>query len=184
MAIEISGEVTTVSVNGVIYGGGVGKTYVDNAIAAALLAYSGGKVRLIYDPLTEEKGIQTKIINKTGAASVKGCLVTASKSYDMAVELQTNEFDTIGIIAESGIEDGVEVWIWKNGSICQVLANDNDAATRGFLAIADATNGRATFIEVPNTNPVQAEHFKEIGHVLESKAGGVNVLVLCEIHFN
>lgn len=36
----------------------------------------------------------------------------------------------------------------------------------------------------PPHNPVVAEHFKEIGHVMESKNAGTNVLVRCILHFN
>lgn len=39
-------------------------------------------------------------------------------------------------------------------------------------------------IDVPSASPVVAEHFKECGHVRESKSSGTKVLVECFVHFN
>lgn len=142
------------------------------------------KVRTYYDPATGERGFQTRLTNKTGAVSVKGNLVSSSPDFDLSFDFQKNEFDTFGIVAEAGIPDGSECWVWKNGSICLVLAEDGTVAPRAYLALAADTDGRADFIAVPSSNPNQAEHFKEIGHVLKQEASGVDVLVMCEIHFN
>ena len=128
-------------------------------------------------------GIAIKMINGTGAASVKGTLVSASKTEDGKFVLQANEFDTIGIVSESGMADGAECLVTISG-VAEVLWKDSNTATRGYVAIAADTDGRAVNVDVPTSNPVVAEHFKEIGHVLESKGSGTNVLVRCILHFN
>jgi hypothetical protein len=110
-------------------------------------------------------GIAVKMINGTGAETVLGSVVTVSSTEDNKFALQTNEFDAIGVVAEV---------LFKNG----------EAATRGHVALSADTDGRARGIAVPSSNPVVAEHFKEIGHVLESKNAGTNILVKCILHFN
>jgi len=76
------------------------------------------------------------------------------------------------------------MWVWMPGSICQVLFKNSTASTRGNVALAADTDGRAIDVAVPSSNPVVAEHFKEIGHVLETKSSGTNVLVLVATHYN
>ena len=151
---------------------------------ALQLLTAGDVVALGFDPATGERGFLTKIVNGTGAASVKGALVSESTTADNQYIHQSNEFDTIGVVAEAGIADGSATWIWKNGSRCQVLLKDGESATRGYLMLAADTDGRARNVDVPSSNPAVAEHFKEVGHVAESKASGTNVLVLTDTHYN
>jgi hypothetical protein len=61
---------------------------------------------------------------------------------------------------------------------------DSTAATRGYVALGDDVDGRIYQVEVPSSNPVVAEHFREIGHICESKNAGTDVLVLVGLHFN
>jgi hypothetical protein len=128
-------------------------------------------------------GLMIKLTNNTGSATVKGSVVSSSNSVDNAFKLQSDEFDAIGVVYESGISDGAEAWIVVSG-IAEVLFKDGVASVREYLALSADTDGRATCVEVPNVNPVVAEHFKEIGHTLESKDAGTNVLVKCVLHFN
>ena len=151
---------------------------------AISLVMHGGVVALGYDSATNERGMLTKMINRTGHTSVKGELVSVSTATDREVILQANEFDTLGVVQEAGIAEGSEMWVWMNGSVAQVLYKDTVAATRGYVLLAADTNGRAIDVAVPSANPVVAEHFKECGHVMESKAGSTNVLVLACLHFN
>jgi len=159
---------------------------------AALLAASGtaallqlaGKVALAADSTTLERGMVVRMINRTGGVSIKGTLVAASTATDREVIKQATEFDTIGVVQEAGVAEGSEMWVWMPGSVCQVLFKDTVAATRGNVLIAADTDGRAIDVAVPSANPVVAEHFKECGHVMESKGAGVGVLVLAAIHFN
>lgn len=151
---------------------------------ALTLLHIGNKVALGYDDATGERGFLTKIVNGTGSASVKGTLVSVSTTADNKFVLQANEYDTMGIVAEAGIANDAECWIWKNGSTAQVLYKDTVASTRGQICTAADTDGRAIDIVVPVGSPGIDAHFKEIGHVRESKIAGTDVLVLVELHFN
>ena len=128
-------------------------------------------------------GLAIKMLNGTGAASVKGTIVTASATVDNHVIPQNNEFDAFGVIAEDGVADGGEVFVIITG-VAQVLLADTDSATRGQLAICSPTDGRMTAIDVPSASPAAAEHFKECGHILNSVTAGTDKLVNVLIHFN
>jgi len=128
-------------------------------------------------------GLAIKLKNGTGSPSVKGSVVAISTTADNSFILQSNEFDSIGVVAESGRANGQLTWVIIQG-VAKVLFKDNVAAVRGYVALSADTDGRATNVAVPSANPVVAEHFKEIGHVMESKDAGINVLVNCLIHFN
>ena len=137
--------------------------------------------------LTPEGGIAISLTNKTGVASVKGSLVATSTVTDHAFELQADEINTIGIVYEDGIADGSECLVVVSG-IADVLLKDATASTRGFWAVAADTDGRANITEpTPSPNNTVGEHtihFKEIGHCLESKVAGTDVLAKCVLHFN
>ncbi len=146
---------------------------------------AGGVVALGYDTSTGERGFLCKHTNGTGTTSVKGSVVSISTTDDNKFVLQANEYDAIGVVAESGIANNGECWVWKNGSRCQVLVKDTIAVTRGGIMIAADTDGRADWLTSPGIGLPAAEiHFKEIGHPAESKSAGTNVLVLTDIHFN
>ena len=135
-------------------------------------------------PITPIGGIVIYMVNGTGQASVKGSLVSASTSADNKFILQSNEYDTIGIVYDNGIADGGKCRIVIAG-IAEVLFKDTVAATRGNVLIAADTDGRGTGIANPGSGlPATDTHFKECGHVLESKDAGTNVLVKCIVHFN
>lgn len=143
------------------------------------------KVAIGSDSATNERGLLAKIINRTGGASVKGTLVSCSTATDREAVKQANEYDTIGVVQEAGIAEGSEMWIWLNGSVCQVLFKDSVAATRGNILLAADTDGRAIDTTNPGSGlPAVETHFKECGHVMESKNSGTNVLVLACLHFN
>ncbi len=143
------------------------------------------KVAIGYDSATHERGFLVKLINRTGHASVKGELVSASPSADREVVLQSNEYDTIGVVQEAGVAEGSEMWVWMIGSVCQVLMKDTVAAVHGYMLLAADADGRADNIAVfgPGLAAVDT-HMKECGHVLSSAVGGTNVLALAMIHFN
>jgi hypothetical protein len=145
----------------------------------------GGSATAHTDGTTGERGFLVKIVNRTGAASVKGTLVSCSTTADGEAIKQANEYDTIGVIYQAGIAEGSLMWIWVTGSIAQVLFKNSTAATRGNILIAADTDGRAIDIANPGGGlPGTDTHFKECGHVLESKGAGTNVLVLAMLHFN
>jgi hypothetical protein len=134
--------------------------------------------------LTPEGGYAIRMTNRTGAPSVKGSIVSVSESVDDSVNLQNNEYDAVGVVYESGIAVGSLMWVVVAGRV-QVLMKNTVATTRGGVLISANTDGRADWIANPGTGlPAVDVHFKEIGHCLESKAGGTDVLVYGIIHFN
>lgn len=151
---------------------------------AIILTSTTGLVAMGSDAATGERGFLVKMINRTGHTSVKGEIVGPSTTADKEAILGASGLDSIGVVQEAGVVEGSEMWIWVSGSIAQVMMKDATAAVRGYVMLADDVDGRAYNIEVPSSNPVQAEHFREIGHCLESKTGGTNVLALCSLHFN
>ena len=127
-------------------------------------------------------GFMVKRINKTGASSVKGTVVTTSDTTDNAVRINpTNGDMACGVMFEDGIPDGQECWV-VTGGIAQVLLVDGVAGTRNYIAYSSTSvAGR---IDTAATIPAASVHFTEIGHTNESKAAGTNVLVTCFLHFN
>lgn len=149
------------------------------------LVQVGGVIAMGYDTDTGERGWLLRFTNRTGHTSVKGELVSASTATDKEVVLQASEYDVIGVVAEAGIAEAADVWVWTAGSRCRVLFKDGSAATRGNILVAADTDGRAIDIANPGQGaPATETHFKECGHVLESTAAGTNVLALASIHFN
>ena len=96
-----------------------------------------------------------------------------------------SEYDAFGVVYEAGVADGSEAWIWVSGSICQILWKNSTSATMGNIALCADTDGRGIDTANPGGGlPGTDTHFKEVGHVLETNAGGTDQLVLVHIHFN
>lgn len=137
---------------------------------------------------TPEGGLAVQLTNKTGAASVKGTLVEADDTTDNAFKVMVaDDPDPIGAVYEDGIADGEPCWVVVAG-IAEVLIEDGTAATRSYWAkVSDTVAGRADI-----TNPAPAggaiaaleDHFTEIGHCLETKGSGTDVLAKIVMHFN
>ena len=134
---------------------------------------------------TPEGGYAIRLTNDTGAVSVKGSVVTAGATVDNSFKLQAAEFEAVGIVYEDGIADGSECWVVVGG-IAEALLKDGTAATRGYWTRCADTDGRALVTTPPSGIGAIAtsDHFKEIGHCLESKDAGTNVLAKLVLHFN
>jgi hypothetical protein len=130
---------------------------------------------------TPEGGRTVALINKTGAASVKGTLVRASSTANSAFEVApTSSDEPIGVVLDDGIPDGSYCRVVIAGR-AQVLLEDGVAATRGYWIESSATvAGRVTM----SIEPVPATHWGEVGHCLEEQASGTDVLAWCILHFN
>ena len=153
-------------------------------MAISLLQH-GGVAAIGYDADTGERGFLVKLTNCTGGVSVKGTLLAASTAADSEVILEANEYDTIAVCQGAGVAEGSQMWCWMPGSVCQVLFKDSVAATRGNIALAADTDGRAIDVTNPGGGlPGTDTHFKEVGHVLASATAGTNVLVLIALHTN
>jgi hypothetical protein len=134
---------------------------------------------------TADGGIAVQLLNKTGVASVKGSVVVAG-TVDDSFLLQSNELNAIGAVYEAGVADGELCWVTFAG-IAYVLLADGTGSTAGYWVKSHATNGRADASAALPTGSSFAEvenHFKEIGHSLESKVAGTNVLCKVMLHFN
>lgn len=145
---------------------------------------NGGGIKAQKSFFTPEGGFATRLINKTGADSVKGSLVSVSTAVDNAFILQSNEYDTMGLVYEDGIADGSDCWVVTSGR-AQYLLKDGVAAARGEILIAADTDGRADRVVNPGAGlPGTDIHFKEVGHCSETVSAGTDVLVWGVVHFN
>jgi len=142
----------------------------------------GPKIRF-----TEEGGFAVLLTNKTGSASVKGDLVEASASTDNAfAQAGVSDTHPIGVVYEAGVADGSECWVVVSG-IAEVLLKDTTAATRGYWVMTSDTAGRAdaTLAAPPGGGISELDqHMREIGHCIESKTAGTDVLAKIVMHFN
>lgn len=129
-------------------------------------------------------GLAVRMINATGAASIRGTILSASTTTDMGVELAgAGAYDCIGVMYSDGIPDGGSVMVIVTG-IAQVLLKDATTAIRdGWVKVSDVA-GRADASGAVPSPPTDAEHFREIGHCLEAKDAGTDVLALITVHFN
>jgi hypothetical protein len=133
-------------------------------------------------------GSARRFINDTGAPSIKGTLVDASHTTDFGVvTVAADSPDCMGVIYEDGIPNGEEVWVVTHGP-AEVLLENATAATRGYWARVSVTApGRAditnplppggTIVEIDN-------HFREVGHGMESVIAGTDKLARVFLHFN
>jgi hypothetical protein len=153
-------------------------------MALSVLSH-GGKVALGYDSSTNERGFLVKMLNRTGGVSVKGTLLAPSTTADREVVKQSSEYDTIAVVQEAGVAEGSEMWCWMPGSVCQMLFKDGATPAQGEIALGADTDGRADRTANPGGGlPGTDTHFKEVGHVLEDKASGTDVLALVAFHCN
>lgn len=128
---------------------------------------------------TQEGGMYETFINNTGV-SVKGTIVVASTTINNGVDIApANSEMFIGVIYENGILNGLPVKVVVYGK-AEVLLKNTLASTRGYwCGVSDVTGRMYQMSLVP-----AAEHNREIGHSLESKTAGTNVLSLVQIHTN
>lgn len=151
-------------------------------MALQIQAFNDNSVAFGYDSVTAEKGLLLHI--QIAEAVSKGMTLAVSPSVDKKYIKQTAEFDCVCIAAEAGSGDAY-IWAWT--TVCQVLYKENTASTRGYVALASATDGYAEDIDLATIggSPATTAHFKEIGHVLESKsAGGAGTFQSVLIHFH
>jgi len=134
--------------------------------------------------LTAEGGVAVKMTNKTGADTVKGTVVEASDSVDRAFDIcPADELDPIGVVYEAGVPDGSEALVVMYG-IAEVLLEDGTASTReNWVGVSASQAGRANATTAAPPGLV-LNHFREMGHCLESKIAGTNVLAKIMMHFN
>lgn len=133
---------------------------------------------------TPEGGLAVKLINNTGRNSIKGLLVEASSAINEAVVAAgVSSYDPIGAMYENGIPNGQPVWVVVAG-VAQVLLEDGTTATRGYWAATPTVTGGRADITTAAPPGLVLQHFREIGHGLETVASGTDVLAKIMMHFN
>ncbi len=132
--------------------------------------------------LTTEGGVAIRYYNKTGAVSVKGTIVTpAGSGADLSVAVVPGDAEyPMGIVYESGIPADAPMRVVVSG-IARVLLQDGEAATAGYWCGVSDTAGR---MFTNNAVPGTPTHNREIGHCVETKAAGTDVLAMVNLHFN
>jgi hypothetical protein len=148
-----------------------GSLYVDNLIETRRIL------------ITPDGGFAVKLANSTGSLILHGTALAASPDHDSAVVPQASEFDCIGA-AYGDIPSGGEGWVVTSG-MAEFLLKDGTSATRGFWAKAADTDGRIVVTTPPASLSAlsTSEHFREVGHCLESVTAGTNKLALILLHF-
>lgn len=133
--------------------------------------------------MTRLGGFAVRLMNNSGSTIPHGTAVSASPDNDKSVVPQSVEFDTIGF-AYGDIPTGKYGWVVTSG-FTEALLKDGTSAVRGYWARASATDGRIEVTTAPSGLGALdvAEHFKEVGHCVESKNAGTNVLALIVLHF-
>lgn len=135
--------------------------------------------------LTPEGGFAIWVINDTGGVSVKGHIVEPSSAVDNGVQLTTDDdFDPVGIIYESGIDDGDGMWVIVSGIADVLYGTTVTRATFSRVPVtADGLNpGEAINEPLPSPPLATDKHFREIGHPIESR--GTPGLAKTILHFN
>lgn len=136
--------------------------------------------------LTKEGGVGILMTNKTGAASVKGSVVSLHSGFVNAVKLvEVDTPDPMGVIYEDGVADGEEVIVVFSG-ITKVLFVGSTTighfARNCMSTDSGATAGQAIDEAYPSAPFATDKHFMEIGHICESRVGAGLANVI--LHFN
>ena len=137
--------------------------------------------------ITQEGGIAVRLINKTGAPTVKGSVVHPSSAVNNAFVLaEIGVPDPIGVVYEDGIPDGDMAWVVINGvaEVLFVSGTTRAHMARTFLSTEAGSfvAGQALSEPLPSSPFATDKHFCEIGHVLETRIGAG--LAKCTLHFN
>ncbi len=150
---------------------------MSGAVSYELFAERMGSGNIGFTP---EGGIFQTFVNNTGN-SVKGTIVVASTSVDNAVDIAPGDSPMpIGIIYENGISNGNPVKVVTSGKAAVLLKDDEPAARGNWCGVSDITGRMMQKATAPSTT----EHYREIGHSLENKNSGTDVLALVSLHFN
>ena len=131
--------------------------------------------------ITSEGGFYETFVNNTGT-SVKGTIVIASISVAGGVDIAPSGSTVpIGVIYESGIDNGANVKVVVYGK-AQVLLATGETSTMGYwCGVSNATNGKMYQLEAAPIGT--STHSQEIGHSLQTVATAGS-LSLVQIHFN
>lgn len=137
--------------------------------------------------ISELGGLAVKLNNGSGVNSVEGTIVIADINADDSFDIAAaGEPQPIGIVYDDGIADGSECWVVIYG-IADVLLKDTTASVHGNWVYTSDVPGRAdaTLLVPPGGGIPELDiHMGEVGHAIESIAGGNDVLARVCLHFN
>ena len=137
--------------------------------------------------ITAEGGYAVKLINATGAVTIKGEVVkTGAAVENSVIKIVKDIPNPIGVFYESGTPDGEEAWVVISGigQIYFVGSTTRGQFARGFFTADGASYvaGQA-LAEAFLVSPFAADkHFYELGHILESRTGAG--IAKCILNFN
>lgn len=117
--------------------------------------------------LTPEGGFALKMTNKTGAATVKGALVSASTIDDSFALTGPGNDNHIGVVYTPNIADGADAWIVVEGR-AEALLEDGQAGTPAF-----GVNPSTSVAGRVKIDPVAPGC---VGNCIETIASGTDVL--------
>jgi hypothetical protein len=152
-------------------------TALCNAIGDALLA----------EYFTDLGTPTVRMINKTGASTIKGTLIEAYETTGTDNAFKVADIDgnhPIGVVYEAGVSDGDACRVVLGGLV-EVLIEAGDTIETGYWARTGTTTaGRVTLKATAGGGSV-AEHFKEVGHCVTSAGvAGANELATITMHQN
>lgn len=137
--------------------------------------------------ITPEGGLAVKKFNGTGSTSVKGTVIQSDGyANNSFVAANDNDRNPIGVVYENGVPNSGSCWVVIYG-VVEVLIKDGTSASAGYWVKISDVAGRADITtEIPAGGgiPETDEHFKEMGHCMESVASGTDKLALIFMHFN
>jgi len=147
-----------------------------NSVSGATGTFSAGVGNSDFK-ITPEGGFAVRLTNKSGADSVQGQIVSHKGTVANAFDLTAvNANHCLGVVYESGVEDGAECWVVVSG-IAQVLMKN--AATMGHICripLNTDDEGKAAGYAMDAVQSDTASVYK-IGDVLET----ANADVLCKV---
>jgi hypothetical protein len=150
---------------------------VEDAYEAALLA----------DHFTDLGTPTVSMLNKTGASSIKGTLIEAYETTGTDLAFKVADIDTthaIGVVYEAGVSDGDMCRVVLCG-LAECLIEAGDTIETGYWARSGSTTAGRVELQVATGGGSIAEHFKEVGHCVESAGvAGASDLARIVLHFN
>lgn len=136
--------------------------------------------------MTPEGGLAIRVLNKTGAPSVKGTVLEAHTTISGAVKLaDVDDIDPNSVMYDDGVPDGQYVWVVTGGKTPVLYSTTVALGTISRVSISGdgtATAGYAVNEALPTPPFATDNHFREIGHPLE--AIGSPGLAMTALHFN
>ena len=144
---------------------------VSGASGAFTGAVAGPKAKL-----TAEGGLAVKLTNKTGAASIKGTIVGVDSAAGNAFDLTAIDANyNLGVVYESGVDDGAECWVVVIG-IAEVLMKNDATLGQQCRIPLNTDTGEVAGYAMAAAQSATASVYK-IGDILETKTADT----LCKV---